>query len=98
MSRRASMPIAVVVAIVASVVALAVLWVAPAAGLVLAGAVIGAGLVLLPPGRPGVGAVVALPPLAVFLLASQVVGTLWFTPYRVPSGSMEPTIEIGTAS
>jgi Signal peptidase, peptidase S26 len=41
------MPIPVVVAIVASVVALAVLWVAPAAGLVLAGAVIVAGLVLL---------------------------------------------------
>jgi signal peptidase I len=89
------MPIPVVVAIAASVVALAVLWVAPAAGLVLAGAVIVAGLVLLATGRPAVGAVVALTPLAVFLLASQVVGTLWFKPYRVPSGSMEPTIEIG---
>jgi signal peptidase I len=89
------MPIPVVVAIVASVVALAVLWVAPAAGLVLAGAVIVAGLVLLATGRPAVGAAVALMPLAVFLLASQVVGTLWFKPYRVPSGSMEPTIEIG---
>src|SRR4051795_10408447 len=89
------MPIPVVVAIAASVVALAVLWVAPAAGLVLAGAVIVAGLVLLATGRPAVGAVVALTPLAVFLLASQVGGTLWFKPYRVPSGSMEPTIEIG---
>src|SRR3954470_18398275 len=95
MSRRASMPIPVVVAIAASVVALAVLWVAPAAGLVLAGTVIVAGLVLLATGRPAVGAVVALMPLVVFLLASQVVGTLWFKPYRVPSGSMEPTIEIG---
>jgi hypothetical protein len=28
-----------------------------------------------------VGIVVALTPLAVFLLASQVVTTLWFTPY-----------------
>ena len=89
------MPIPIVVAIVASVFALAVLWVAPAAGLVLAGAVIVAGLVLLAKGRPAVGAAVALMPLAVFLLASQVVGTLWFKPYRVPSGSMEPTIEIG---
>jgi signal peptidase I len=89
------MPAPVVVAIVASVVALAVLWVAPAAGLVLAGAVIVAGLVLLATGRPAVGAVVALMPFAVFLLASQVVGTLWFKPYRVPSESMEPTIEIG---
>ena len=89
------MPIPVVAAIVASVVALAVLWVAPAAGLVLAGAVIVAGLVLLATGRHAVGIVVALMPLAVFLLASQVVGTLWFKPYRVPSGSMEPTIEIG---
>jgi signal peptidase I len=89
------MPAPVVVAIVASVVALAVLWVAPAAGLVLAGAVIVAGLVLLATGRPAVGAVVALMPFAVFLLASQVVGTLWFKPYRVPSESMEPTVEIG---
>ena len=80
------MPIPVVVAIVAYVFALAVLWVTPAAGLVLAGAVIVAGLVLLAKGRPAVGAVVALMPLAVVLLASQVVGTLWFKPYRVPSG------------
>jgi signal peptidase I len=89
------MPIGVVVAIVASVVALAVLWVAPAGGLVLACVVIVAGLVLLATGRHAVGIVVALMPFAVFLLASQVVGTLWFKPYRVPSGSMEPTIEIG---
>jgi signal peptidase I len=89
------MPIPVVAAIVASIVALAVLWVAPAAGLVLAGAVIVAGLVLLATGRAAVGIVVALMPFAVFLLASQVVGTLWFKPYRVPSGSMEPTIEVG---
>jgi hypothetical protein len=45
MSGRASMPIWVVVAIVASIVALAVLWVAPAAGLV-------AGLLLLATGGP----------------------------------------------
>jgi signal peptidase I len=89
------MPIGVVVALVASVVALAVLWVAPAGGLVLACVVIVAGLVLLATGRHAVGIVVALMPFAVFLLASQVVGTLWFKPYRVPSGSMEPTIEIG---
>jgi signal peptidase I len=89
------MPIPVIAAIVASIVALAVLWVAPAAGLVLAGAVIVAGLVLLATGRAAVGIVVALMPFAVFLLASQVVGTLWFKPYRVPSGSMEPTIEVG---
>ena len=89
------MPIAVVGAIVASVVALAVFWVSPAVGLVLAGAVIVAGLVLLATGRPAVGVVVALTPFAVFVLASQVVGSLWFKPYRVPSASMEPTIEIG---
>jgi hypothetical protein len=46
------MPIPVVVAIVASVVALAVLWVAPAAGLVLAGAVIVAGRCCSPRGGP----------------------------------------------
>ena len=89
------MPIAVVGAIVASVVALAVFWVSPAVGLVLAGAVIVAGLVLLATGRPAVGVVVALTPFAVFVLASQVVGSLSFKPYRVPSASMEPTIEIG---
>ncbi len=38
---------------------------------------------------------VALTPFAVFLVGTQVVGTLWFKPYRVPSGSMEPTIHIG---
>ena len=54
-----------------------------------------AGLVLLATGRPAVGVVVALMPFVVFLFVSQVVGSLWFKPYRVPSGSMEPTIEIG---
>jgi signal peptidase I len=88
-------PIPVLAAIVGSVGALAVLWVSPAVGLVLAGAVIVAGLVLLATGRPAVGAVVALMPFAVFLLVSQVVGSLWFKPYRVPSASMEPTIQIG---
>ena len=88
-------PIAVLAAIVVCIVALAALWVSPAVGLVLAGAVIVAGLVLLATGRPAVGVVVALMPFAVFVLASQVVGTLWFKPYRVPSASMEPTIEIG---
>ena len=88
------MPIPVAVAIVVSLVALAVLWVSPAAGLVLAGAVIVAGLVLLATGRPAAGAVVAVMPFVIFLLASQV-GSAWFKPYRVPSGSMEPTIEIG---
>jgi signal peptidase I len=88
-------PIAVLVAIVASIAALGVLWVSPAVGLVVAGAVIVAGLLLLATGRPAVGTVVALMPFAVFLLVSQVVGSLWFKPYRVPSGSMEPTIEIG---
>ncbi|HEX6697848.1 MAG TPA: signal peptidase I [Solirubrobacteraceae bacterium] len=90
-----SVPIPVAAAMVASVVALAVLWVSPAAGLVLAGVVIIGGLVLLATGRPAAGVVVALMPFVVFLLASQVVGSLWFKPYRVPSGSMEPTIEIG---
>jgi hypothetical protein len=46
------MPIPVVAAIVVSVAALAVLWVSPAAGLVLAGVVIVAGLALLATGRP----------------------------------------------
>ena len=94
MSGRASVPIPVGAAIVASVVALAVLWVSPAVGLVLAGAVIVAGLVLLATGRFAVGIVVALMPFVIFLLASQV-GSVWFKPYRVPSGSMEPTIDIG---
>jgi signal peptidase I len=76
-------------------VALAALWISPAVGLVMAGAVIIAGLALLATGRPATGIVVALMPLAVFLVASQVVGSLWFKPYRVPSGSMEPTIQIG---
>ena len=89
------MPIPVAAAMVASVVALAALWVSPAAGLVLSGVVIVAGLVLLATGRPAAGVVVALMPFVVFLLASQVVGSLWFKPYRVPSASMEPTIEIG---
>jgi signal peptidase I len=93
MSRRT--PVAVLLAIVASVAALGALWVSPAVGLAVAGAVIVAGLVLLATGRSAVGAVVALMPFAVFLLVSQVVGSLWFKPYRVPSGSMEPTIEIG---
>lgn len=89
-----SVPIPVAVAIVVSLVALAVLWVSPAAGLVVAGAVIVAGLVLLATGRPAVGIVVALMPFVIFLLSSQL-GSIWFKPYRVPSGSMEPTIEIG---
>jgi signal peptidase I len=88
------MPIPVVAAMVVSVAALAVLWVSPAAGLVLAGVVIVAGLALLATGRPAVGVVVALLPFVIFLLASEV-GSVWFKPYRVPSGSMEPTIEIG---
>ena len=89
------MPIPIGLGIVVSILALVALWVSPLAGLVLAGVVIVAGLALLATGRPAVGVVVALTPFAVFLVGTQVVGTLWFKPYRVPSGSMEPTIHIG---
>jgi signal peptidase I len=41
------------------------------------------------------GLVVALMPVAVFVLATQVVGSLWFKPYRVPSTSMVATIDVG---
>ena len=61
----------------------------------LAGAVVVAGLALLVTGRRAAGVVVALMPLAVLLLVTQVAGSLWFKAYRVPSGSMEPTIEVG---
>jgi signal peptidase I len=89
------MPVPIVGAMVVSILAMAVLWVSPVAGLVLAAAVVVVGLVLFVSGRRAAGIVVALMPLAVFLLVTQVVGSLWFKPYRVPSQSMQPTIEIG---
>jgi signal peptidase I len=95
MSKSSSMPVPVAIGILVSVLALAALWVSPAVGLVLSGAVIVAGLALLVTGRHAAGVVVALTPFTVFLLATQVVGSVWFKPYRVPSGSMEPTIDIG---
>ena len=96
MSRRT--PIAVLGAIVASVVALAVLWVSPAVGLVLAGAVIVAGLVLLATGRPAVGVVVALTPFAVFLLASQVVDRSGSSPTGSRARRWSRRSRSGTAS
>jgi signal peptidase I len=92
---RSTMPVPVVAAIAVSVLAIVVLWVSPAVGLALFGAVVLAGLVLFVAGNRAAGLVVALMPLAVFLLATQVVGSLWFRPYRVPSGSMVPTIDVG---
>jgi signal peptidase I len=90
-----AMPIGVVAAIVVSVLAVGVLWVSPAVGLALFGAVVLGGVVLFVAGSRPAGLVVALTPLAVFLLATQLVGSLWFKPYRVPSASMVPTIDVG---
>lgn len=91
----AAMPTPVVAAIVVSVLALFALWVSPVVGLALFGAVGLGGLVLFVAGSRAAGAVVALMPVAVFFLATQVVGSLWFKPYRVPSTSMAPTIDVG---
>jgi signal peptidase I len=89
------MPFGVLAAVVVSVVALVALWVSPVVGLALFGAVVLGGLVLLVAGNRAAGLVVALMPVAVFVLATQVVGSLWFKPYRVPSTSMVPTIDVG---
>jgi signal peptidase I len=89
------MPFSVLAAIVVSVLAVVALWVSPVVGLGLFGAVALAGLVLFVAGNRAAGLVVVLMPVAVFFLATQVVGSLWFKPYRVPSGSMVPTIDIG---
>jgi signal peptidase I len=90
-----AMPVPVVAAIVVSVLAVVALWVSPVVGLALFGAVVLAGIVLFVAGSRAAGLVVALMPVAVFLLATQLVGSLWFKPYRVPSASMVPTIDIG---
>lgn len=80
--------------IVVSVLAVVALWVSPLVGLVLFGSVALAGMALFVAGNRSAGVIVALMPV-VFFLATQFVGSLWFKPYRVPSGSMVPTIDIG---
>jgi signal peptidase I len=89
------MPFGVLVAVVVSVVGLVALWVSPVVGLALFGAVVLGGVVLFVAGNRAAGLVVALMPVATFVLATQVVGALWFKPYRVPSTSMVPTIDVG---
>jgi signal peptidase I len=91
----ASMPLPIVLALVASVVALAALWVAPLVGLALFGLVVLAGVVLLVRGSRAAGVVVVVMPFAVFLLVTELAGELLFKPYRVPSESMLPTIRVG---
>jgi signal peptidase I len=91
----AAMPVPVAVAIVVSVLALVALWVSPVVGLALFGVVVLVGLALLVTGNRAAGLIVALMPVAVFFLATQVVGSLWFKPYRVPSSSMVHTIDVG---
>jgi signal peptidase I len=59
------------------------------------GAVVLGGLALFVTGNRAAGLVVALMPVAVFLLATQLVGSLWLKAYRVPSASMVPTVDIG---
>jgi signal peptidase I len=89
------MPFQVAAAMVASLVGLAVLWVSAPLGLVVLGLVVVAGLALLVTGPRAAGVVVVLMPFAVFLLVTQVAGSLLFKPYRVPSESMLPTIDVG---
>jgi len=88
-------PVVIFVAMAVSVVAVVVLWFAPVAGLVIAGLVVLGGLAVVLTGRKGVGAVVCLMPLAVAILLLQIAGLFLVKAYRVPSGSMEHTIEIG---
>jgi signal peptidase I len=89
------MPVPIAVAMVGSLVALTVLWIAPVVGLALLGAIVLSGIVLFVRGRRAAGAVVALMPFAVFAVVTQVAGSLLFKTYRVPSESMTPTIGIG---
>jgi hypothetical protein len=73
--RSSTMPIPVVAAIVVSVLALVALWASPVVGLALFGAVVLGGLALFVTGNRAAGLVVALMPVAVFLLATQLVGS-----------------------
>jgi signal peptidase I len=92
---RAAIPLPIAAAIGVSVLALVALWFSPPAGAALLGAVVLGGLLLLVAGNRTAGVVVVLMPLAVFIVVTQVVGALWFKPYRVPSASMLPTIDVG---
>ena len=91
----AAMPLPILAAIAVSLLAVMALWVSPLVGLVLFGAVALAGVALFAAVNRSGGVVVALMPVAVFLVVTQLVGSLWLKPYRVPSGSMLPTIDIG---
>jgi signal peptidase I len=87
--------VVIFVAMAASVVAVVVLWFAPLAGLVIAGVVVLGGLAVVLTGRRAVGAVVCLMPFAVAILLLQLAGLFLVKAYRIPSASMEHTIEIG---
>lgn len=95
MATSARSPVVIFVAMAVSVVAVVVLWFAPVVGLVIAGVVVLAGLAVVLTGRRAVGAVVCLMPFAVAILLVQVAGLFLLKAYKVPSGSMEHTIEIG---